>query len=97
QIRDEVLINHLRQREIESRVLVTDQDVDLFLANMNRLDQTEFRISHILVAVPDGASTETRTRARQKAEGLLKRLKAGEDFAQIAIANSDGQQALQGG
>lgn len=97
QIRDEVLINRLRGKEIESRVLVTDQDIDLFLANQSHLDQTEYRLSHILVAVADGASSETRTKARAKAEGLLKRLKAGEDFAQIAIANSDGQQALQGG
>ena len=97
QVRDEVMINRLRAREVENRVLVTDQDIDLFLANETHLDQTEYRISHILVAVADGASSETRARARAKADGLLKRLRAGEDFAQIAIANSDGQQALQGG
>lgn len=97
QIRDEITINRLRAREIENRVLVTDQDIDLFLANQSRLDQTEYRISHILVAVADGASSEARIKARDKAEALLKRLKAGEDFAQIAIANSDGQQALAGG
>lgn len=97
QIRDEITINRLRAREIEQRVLVTDQDIDLFLANQNRLDQTEYRVSHILVAVPDGASSAVRIKARAKAEGLLKRLQAGEDFAQIAIANSDGQQALAGG
>lgn len=97
QIRDEITINRLRSREIENRVLVTDQDINLFLANQSRLDQTEYRISHILVAVADGASSETRIKARDKAEALLKRLRAGEDFAQIAIANSDGQQALAGG
>jgi peptidyl-prolyl cis-trans isomerase SurA len=97
QIRDEIIINRLRAREIEQRVLVTDQDIDLFLANQNRLDQTEYRVSHILVAVPDGASSAARIKARAKAEELLKRLQAGEDFAQIAIANSDGQQALAGG
>jgi len=97
QIRDEITINRLRAREIEQRVLVTDQDIDLFLANQNRLDQTEYRVSHILVAVPDGAPSAARIKARAKAEGLLKRLQAGEDFAQIAIANSDGQQALAGG
>jgi peptidyl-prolyl cis-trans isomerase SurA len=97
QIRDEITINRLRSREIEQRVLVTDQDIDLFLANQNRLDQTEYRLSHILVAVPDGASSDARIKARAKADGLLKRLQAGEDFAQVAIANSDGQQALAGG
>ena len=97
QIRDEVTISRLRSREIEHRVLVNEQDIALFLANQNRLDQSEYRLSHILVAVPDGAPTEDRAKARAKAEGLLKRIQAGEDFAQLAIANSDGQQALAGG
>lgn len=97
QVRDEIMINRLRSREIEQRVLVTDQDIDLFLANRSRLDQTEYRVSHILVAVPDGASSEARVKARAKADGLLKQLQGGADFAQVAIANSDGQQALQGG
>ena len=97
QIRDEILIGRLRAREIESRVLVTEQDINLFLANQSRLEQTEYRVSHILVAVPDGATGEARSKAREKAEGLLKRLRAGEDFAQVAIAHSDGQQALAGG
>jgi peptidyl-prolyl cis-trans isomerase SurA len=97
QIRDDVIIQRLRAREIENRVLVTEQDINLFLANQGRLDRAEYRLSHILVAVPDGAPTEARAKARAKAEGLLKRLQAGEDFAQLAIANSDGQQALAGG
>jgi peptidyl-prolyl cis-trans isomerase SurA len=97
QIRDEVIIQRLRTREIEHRVLVTDQDVNLFLANQSRLDRSEYRLSHILVAVPDAAPAEARAKAHAKAEGLLKRIQAGEDFAQIAIANSDGQQALAGG
>jgi len=97
QVRDEILVNRLRSREIESRILVTDQDIELLLANQSRLDQTEYRLSHILVAVPDGAPSEVRTKARTKADNILARLKKGEDFAQLAIAHSDGQQALQGG
>jgi peptidyl-prolyl cis-trans isomerase SurA len=97
QIREEVIVNRLRTREIEHRVLVTEQDISLFLANLAGLDRSEYRLSHILVAVPDGAPSAERTRARTRAEGLLKRLQAGEDFAQLAIAHSDGQQALAGG
>ena len=97
QIRDEIIIQRLRAREIEHRVLVTEQDINLFLANQSRLDRSEYRLSHILVAVPDAAPAEVRAKARAKAEELLKRIQAGEDFAQIAIANSDGQQALAGG
>jgi peptidyl-prolyl cis-trans isomerase SurA len=97
QIRDEVVIQRLRAREIEHRVLVTDQDINLFLANQAQLDTSEYRLSHILIAVPDGASGEARAKARARAEALLRRVEAGEDFAQLATANSDGQQALQGG
>jgi peptidyl-prolyl cis-trans isomerase SurA len=97
QIREEVLIQRLRAKEVENRVSVTDQDVDLLLASVGADENTEYRLSHILVSVPEGASAEVRDAARAKADGLLKRLNAGEDFAQIAIASSDGQQALQGG
>lgn len=97
QIRDEVLTQRVRQKEVGSRVLVTDQDIDLALANASVEDSTEYRLAHILVSVPDGATTEAREGARTKAEALLARAKAGEDFAQLAIANSDGQQALAGG
>jgi len=97
EIRDQVLIQRVRQKEVGSRVLVTDQDVNLFLASQGGADDTEYRLSHILVALPDGANPEQREKAHAKAAGLLKRLRAGEDFAQLAIANSDGQQALQGG
>ena len=96
-VRDEITIQRLRAREIEHRVLVTEQDIALFLANQARLDKSEYRVSHILVAVPDGAPGEERAKAKKKAEALYERIKKGEDFAQIAITNSDGQQALQGG
>jgi peptidyl-prolyl cis-trans isomerase SurA len=97
QVRNQAMIQRLRQKEVDSRVLVTNQDVDLFLANNPATDSTEYHLAHILVALPDGANPDTREKARKKAEDLLKRARAGEDFAQLAIANSDGQQALQGG
>ncbi|WP_428309790.1 peptidylprolyl isomerase [Hydrocarboniphaga sp.] len=97
QIRDEVLISRLRQKEVESRIQVTDQDVDLYLANQSAGDNIEYHLAHILVSIPDGASSEERDKRRAKAQGLLKRVRGGEDFAQIAITSSDGQQALQGG
>ncbi len=97
QIRDEVLTQRVRQKEVGSRVMVTDQDVDLALANASADDNIEYRLSHILVSVPDGATAEAREAARAKAAALLNRARDGEDFAQLAIANSDGQQALSGG
>ncbi|MEQ1438648.1 peptidylprolyl isomerase [Fontimonas sp. SYSU GA230001] len=97
QIREEVIIQRLRAREVDSRVSVTDQDVDMFLAAQGAEADAEYRLSHILVAVPEGANSEARDAARRRAEDLLKRVRGGEDFAQVAIAHSDGQQALQGG
>jgi peptidyl-prolyl cis-trans isomerase SurA len=97
QIRDEVLMQRLRAKEVEGRVLVTDEDVDLFLANEGKAPDAEYRLSHILVAVPDGAPTDTRDKARKKADAVHKKLQDGADFAQTAIASSDGQQALEGG
>ncbi|MES2490299.1 MAG: peptidylprolyl isomerase [Pseudomonadota bacterium] len=99
QIREQVLISRLRQKEVDGRISITDQDVDLFLATQpaGQEENKEYRLSHILIAVPDAAKNEERTKARAKAEDLVKRLKAGEDFAQLALANSNGQNALQGG
>ena len=68
QIRDEVLVNRLRAREIESRVVVSDQDVDRFPATRGRMEQSEHRVSHILVSVPEGANAQTRKRLREKIE-----------------------------
>lgn len=97
QVREEVVIQRLRAKEVESRVTVTEQDVDLLLSSAGADENVEYRLSHILVALPEGASAAVRDQARAKADDLLKRIQAGEDFAQLAIANSEGQQALQGG
>lgn len=97
QVRQEVMIQRIRAREVDSRVVVTDQDVDMLLATQGPDPDAEYRLSHILVAVPEGSSAEVRDGARQKAQGLLDRIRDGAPFAEIAIAHSDGQQALQGG
>lgn len=96
QVRDEALIQRLRAREVESRIAVTEQDIAFELANQKDVDN-EVRLSHILIAVPDGASADERQAARGKAERLRQRIVDGEDFSQVAIAHSDGQQALRGG
>lgn len=97
QVRDEVLINRLRSKEVESRVLVTDQDIATLLAEQQKTADSEYHLSHILVSVAEGADAAARAQAKTKAEDLLKRIKAGEPFSKVAIENSDGQQALEGG
>lgn len=97
QVREEVLIARLKQREVDSHINITDQDIALYLAGESANDDTEYRLSHILVAIPEGATPEQREAAHAKADGLYERLKKGESFGQIAASSSDGQQALQGG
>lgn len=97
QLRQEVLASRVRQKEVDTRIVVTDQDIDQFLAASGGGDTTEYHLAHILVAIPDGATPEIREKARAKADGLLKKLHDGADFAQLAVSNSDGQQNLQGG
>lgn len=97
QLRDEVTINHVRQHEVDSRVTITDQDVDLYLAQQQSSSSAEYHLSHILIEVSDGASPKDRAAAKAKAEDILKKIRDGADFAQMAISFSNGQQALKGG
>ncbi len=98
-IRNEITMTRLRQRQVDSRINVTDQEVARFLAaqaNKGKSDD-EYRVSHILIAVPEAASPEQIQAAKQKAQRVLDDLHGGADFKETAIAVSNGQQALEGG
>jgi len=99
QIRTEILVGRLREREVDSRVVVTDAEIDNYLAGSARDvgQQDEYNLGHILVLAPEGASPEQLSTLRAKAEKALEELKQGADFAQISAAYSDAQNALQGG
>lgn len=98
-MRTEMIIGRLRQRHIINQVVVSNQEVDDFLATQavqgNAGD--EFHLAHILVAVRESASPEDIEQQRQKAQALVNRLRVGADFSQVAMSASDGQQALEGG
>ena len=99
QIGDQILLAKLRHEEVENRIKVTDQEIDNFLRNQSNASETEqeFRLSHILISIPSGASEEEIKAARAKAEDAQRRVDAGEDFGDIALRMSDGQQALERG
>ena len=99
QFRNQITINQIRQQMVENRVEVTDQEVDHLLATAATFnDQNrEYRLAHILVSTPEAASPEQIRESRKRVDGMLARLREGADFAQMAIAESDGQQALNGG
>lgn len=99
QMRNEILLTRVRQRAVERRVSVSDREVDNFLSTAKQQGSSidEYRLSHILISVPEAASAEQLDSARARTEEILSRLAGGEDFAQVAAEVSDGQQALQGG
>jgi len=98
ELRGQLLVQQLIEREVNNRVSVSEAEVENFLAAQSGRDGgIEYNISHILLGLPESASPEIIARARQRAEGLLAELRKGADFGQIAIANSQGQNALEGG
>jgi len=94
-VRAEIIISRLRQREVSNLVHVSDREIDNYLATQVQQDtiEMEYRLAHILVATPQAASEEDAEKARKKAEKLLRRVRAGDDFLRIAAENSDDPQA----
>ncbi len=99
EIRNEILISRLQQRQVDNRIIVTEREIENHLSNQEHQGETdiEFRISHVLIAIPEGASARQVTQARETAEKVLSELQAGADFSSMAATYSDGQQALDGG
>ena len=98
-IRHDLLINQLRQRRVNQRVRITDREVDRFLSSElgKKLFEEEYRLGHILIAVPDGAAPEQVRQAEQEAQRIMAALRDGANFREQAITYSDGQMALEGG
>jgi peptidyl-prolyl cis-trans isomerase SurA len=98
-IRNEMIVQRLREREVDSKVQVSDAEVDQYLATLKAQNagETEYRLAHILVTVPEQASSEQIESRRRRAEEALRSIKSGADFAQVAAAFSDATDALQGG
>ncbi len=98
ELRGQLLVQQLIEREVNNRVFVSEAEVENFLATQAGRDGgVEYNISHILLGLPESASPEVITRARQRAEDLLAELRKGADFGQLAVANSQGQNALERG
>ncbi|HWV13976.1 MAG TPA: peptidylprolyl isomerase [Cellvibrio sp.] len=99
QLRNELLLNHLQQGLVNSRIKVSPQEIDNFLASSDGKFATspDYHIGHILIAVSSSADADTIAAAEKKAKDIAEKLTAGGDFAQLAIANSNDQAALQGG
>ncbi|MEF3077305.1 peptidylprolyl isomerase [Methylobacter sp. Wu1] len=98
-IRNEIIISQLRGREIGGRIKVTDKEVEHYMETQDKIGEeaTQYHLGHILIAVQEAASAKEIQKARAKADGLVEKLRAGEDFTEAAMTYSDGDNALKGG
>lgn len=99
EIRSEIISTRLREREVEGKLVISDSEVDSYLANKAKIgnEEQEFHLAHILVVVPEQASAEKIQASRDRAEQAWSQLKGGADFAQVAAGYSDANDALKGG
>ena len=96
-VREELQMRRMQQRVVQSRVVISESEIDQFLALRN-VDSTEFQLANLLVALPDGATPEQVATAEQKINGIKALMDRGEiDFRAAAIRYSDDRNALEGG
>ncbi|MCE9633434.1 MAG: peptidylprolyl isomerase [Methylophilales bacterium] len=98
-IRHEIIIARLKERETERRVTVTEAEIDNLLTTQSsaQADTDEYDVAHILIRTPEEATPEDLQKLRAKAEDAYRKLQEGADFAQISAAVSDAPNALEGG
>ncbi|MES2037863.1 MAG: peptidylprolyl isomerase [Pseudomonadota bacterium] len=100
QIRDDILMQRIREREVDSKIQVSETEIDNYLAaeaNNKTAAKQELNLAHILISIPEKASAEQIAARRARAEEVLKKLREGADFAKTAVTYSDSSEALKGG
>jgi peptidyl-prolyl cis-trans isomerase SurA len=98
-IRQDIIMNRLREREVDNRIQISDSEVDNFIAEQSGVaaDAQEVNLAQILLRVPENADSGRVAETRSRAEDLLAQLKSGADFARLAASYSNAAEALQGG
>jgi peptidyl-prolyl cis-trans isomerase SurA len=97
-MRKELTLNTLRQRDVIAHINVSPRELEQFLARQqSSAANDEFNVSHILLSLPEAATPQQLEEITHKAQDLAARASKGEDFGQLAIANSNSQTALDGG
>ncbi|MBV9891077.1 MAG: peptidylprolyl isomerase [Rhizobacter sp.] len=98
-IRDQILVERVREREVGSRIRISDAEIDDLIEKRRKAAGigTEINVAQILVSVPDGASDAVIAERRARAESALKRVQGGEDFAAVARDVSEDANRAQGG
>ncbi len=98
-VRHELTVQRLREREVDSKITVSDAEVEQYLAMLKSQSggEAEYKLAHILVMVPEQASADQIDARKRRAEDALRALNNGADFAQVAAGFSDASDALGGG
>lgn len=98
-IRNEITIARLRDREVDGRVTVSESEVDNYLTSQASANdnQDEFEISHILIRTPEEGATAEIQKAKAKVDKAMNQLKTGASFAKVSASLSDAPNALEGG
>ena len=99
EIRTELVISRLQRAMINRRISISEQDVQALLNSpfYQQMFSDEYRVGHIMRTLEDNASDADKAAALVEAEGFVKELRNGADFAQMAIAKSSASTALEGG
>lgn len=98
EIRDEITMQRLREREVDNKIQISESEVENYLAaQAGDAAHQEFNLAQILVRTPENASAEQIADRQRRAEEILQQLKSGGDFAKIAATYSDASDALSGG
>jgi peptidyl-prolyl cis-trans isomerase SurA len=99
EIRREITLQLLRQRDVLQHINVTSREIDQFLDKQAKTpsERNEYNVSHILIAVGQEASPAQVDSAQKRAQDIYERAKGGEDFAKLAVAYSNSQTAFDGG
>jgi peptidyl-prolyl cis-trans isomerase SurA len=98
-IRNEIVMTRLREREVDNKIVVTESEIDALLSASasEQMRSDEVNLSHILIVVPENASPEQLQSRRARAEEALAQLTKGADFRQVAAGFSEAPDALRGG
>lgn len=97
-VRKQVVVQRIREREVDSKIAVSDAEVDNYLATIaSQSGEDEYQLSHVYVTVPEQATPDVVEARRKRAETALAQINAGKDFAEVAASYSDAPDASSGG
>jgi len=99
EIRQEIIMQRLREREVDAKIQISDAEVDSYMAGAQAeaQAQVELNLAQILIRIPDNASAEQIAASQSRAETVMRQLRTGADFAKMAGTYSDASDALKGG